>query len=171
MFRRIFIAIKSFFLAISRRICHELSWITYHISRITTGAVAIGGALCGINTVGGEIQTSRLATAGFAFVIGLPLGLLLFGPMFNLTTWLGIVIGILFVMNIHNAWEVLISLKYGGLDYIIAKEAVASVDNITPSEKDIKNLVRKLEQVQSNLNRNALNVIPYKNLLKEPKNA
>lgn len=171
MFRKIYNTIKAFFMAIARRIGRSISWATYHISRIVTGSVAIGGALCGMNTIGGDIQTGRIATAGFAFVIGLPLGLLLFGPTFNLTIWLAIVIGTLFVMNLHSAWEVLMSLKYGGLDYIMTKEAITSVDNITPTEKDIKELAHKLGQVQANLNRNALNVVPYKNLLKEPGNA
>lgn len=168
MFRRIFIAVKSFFIALAHRLRRGLSWITYHISRVTTGAIAIGGALCGLNTIGGEIQVSRLATSGMAFVIGLPLGMILFGPQFNIFVWLTIVIGILFLMNIHSAWEVMMSLKYGGLDYIMAKEAVNSVDNITPTEEDIKNLAKQLGQVQANLNRNALNVVPYKKLLKEP---
>lgn len=168
MFRRIFVAIKSFFIALARRLRRGLSWVTYHLSRVTTGAVAIGGALCGLNTVGGEIQVGRLATAGMAFVVGLPLGMILFGPMFNMFTWLTIVIGILFLMNIHSAWEVMTSLKYGGLDYIMAKEAINSVENITPTEEDVKLLAKRLGEVQSNLDRNALNVVPYKKLLKEP---
>lgn len=171
MFRKVFTAIKAFFIALGKRLRRGLSWITYHISRVTTGAVAIGGALCGLNTIGGELQTGRLAAAGMAFVIGLPLGMILFGPMFNMLTWLTIVVGILFLMNIHSAWEVMMSLKYGGLDYMMAKEAINSVDNITPTEEDVRNMARQLGQVQANLDRNALNVVPYKNLLKEPQNA
>ena len=171
MFKKIFIAIKSFFLAIARHIRRSISWLTYHISRITTGAVAIGGALCGMNTLGGDIQTGRIATAGMAFVVGLPLGLMIFGPTFNLTAWLAIVFGTLFVMNLHSAWEVMASLKYGGLDFIMAKEAITSVDNITPTEEDVKELARQLGKVQANLDRNALNVVPYKNLLKGNGNA
>jgi hypothetical protein len=66
----------------------------------------------------------------------------------------------------------MISLRYGGLDYIMAREAITAVDNITPTEEDVKDLTKQLGKVQSNLNRNALDNVSYNSkLLKEPVSA
>lgn len=166
--RRVFKRIAAFFASIAARISKGLHWLTFHVSRITTGALAIGGALCGINTVGGELQTGRLAIAGFAFIIGLPLGLMLLGPAFSTVVWMGIVTGILFLMNLHCAWEVLLSLKYGGLDFIMAQQSAASIENITPSEQDWKALETQVKRVRARVKANALNYVPFEGrLLKE----
>lgn len=127
----------------------------------------IGGALCGINNISGEIQAGRLATAGFAFVVGLPLGFILFGPAMSITAWMTVVIGILFLMNLHSTWEVIMSLKYGGLDHMMARETINSVENITPTKEDWTRITERLARVQSNLSLNAMMDAPYgKRLLK-----
>ena len=90
------------------------------------------------------------------FVVGLPLGLIIFGPAFNTFVWLSIVISVLFMMNLHNTWEVILSLKYGGLDYVMATQAVASAEAVTPNDEDIKKLYQRVKGLNLSVQKNTL---------------
>ena len=151
--------IREFFTLLISRIAartkRSLSWLTYNISKIVTGALAVGGALCGLTTINNELQTGRVVIAGFAFIVGLPLGLMIFGPVkFSMILWFGIVVGLLFLSNIHSAWEVILSLKNGSLDYIMAEQAVIAVENVTPTEDNWYGLSERIKRAELNLQYN-----------------
>ena len=59
-------------------------------------------------------------------------------------------------MNLHNAWEVILSLRYGGLDYIMATQAVASAESITPDQEDIHNLRERIKRLNIEVQHNAV---------------
>lgn len=130
--------------------------VTYHISRVVAAIVAVGGALAGVTrTAGGSIDASRLGFAGAAFVLGMPIGLIIFGSSFNLMLWFGIVIGILFLANLHSTWEVAASLQHGGLDYIMASQAAAALSVVTPTAEDIDLLKDQVHRLNTDFQRNA----------------
>jgi hypothetical protein len=152
---------------ISSNLKIKLDKFLYFISKTVTGAILVGGALAGLTTINGELQTGRVVLAGFAFIIGLPLGLVLFGASFNITIWLGIVSGILFICNLHNAWEVLFSLKYGGLDYVMTEQSVAAIESITPVKEDWKTLSKRISTIQENISHNILNFTQSNRILRK----
>lgn len=119
--------------------------LTFMVSKATTAIVLTFGALAGIN------HPERLYIALMAFTIGLPVGFILFGQAFNMLTWLLIVTGLLFMMNLNNMWEVIIALGAGGLDFQMVKDAVTSVSSVTPSPKDITRLNHRIEEMNANV--------------------
>ncbi|MFA5163895.1 MAG: hypothetical protein WC441_05270 [Patescibacteria group bacterium] len=129
---------------------------TSFISKATTATVLTGGALVGITRLNGQVNVTRLTIAGMAFVIGLPLGLIVFGPAFNLLIWGAIVVGTLFAMNLDNVWEVISALRYGGLEYTMAKQAVEAASSITPNNEDIKKLRAQITVLEKQLGFNAI---------------
>jgi len=135
---------------------------TYYISKTATATVLVGGALCGITKSRGGIDGTKIAIAASVFVFGLPVGLIIFGPVQGFTLlWLGCVIGVLFLTNLNNVWEIVYSLKHGGLDYNMARNATAAVDGITPSREEVKELHQKIEKLGKKLSFNAINTESY----------
>jgi hypothetical protein len=62
----------------------------------------VAGTLIGIKWKGKWTHDSLIA-AGWTFLIGLPLGVLLFGSLFSLELWLFIIIFILMLANLDDA--------------------------------------------------------------------
>lgn len=163
---RIGSSIKSFYVGLKtvaseagRILVTGLSGITYAVSRFTTGAVLMLGSFVGLYSPQG-LQPHRLYIAGMTFMIGLPFGLIIFGNAFNIMIWLGICTGILFAMNLHNSWEVYKSLRAGALDIHMAQNALDSVQAVTPTEEDIRNLHDRFQYLQERIDINATIVLP-----------
>lgn len=145
---------RRFFSWLARAFGRGLKWLTYQISRFVTGVTLIGGALVGVTTIRGERQLARLAIAGMIFVVGLPVGLIILGQAFSVFAWLSIVVITLFLMNLHNVWEVVSALRAGGLDHIMIAQAAEAVDGVTPSPEDWQRLHAHIKKVQVNLDHN-----------------
>lgn len=150
-------------------ILRKLEDLTYSISRLTTGAVWTLGSLAGIHNSSGQLNIDRLMSAGMAFIIGLPLGLIVFGSNFNLFVWLAICIVTLFLMNLHNAWETVRSLRHGGLDYHMARSVIDSVETVTPDDEAYKRLQFQYNKVKQRVMKNSLrdNVFDDMRLMQE----
>jgi hypothetical protein len=118
-----------------------LKKLTFHISRATTAIVLVGGALINI------ADLDRLAVTGFIFLLGLPIGLFIFGLNFSIFIWTAMVLGVMFMMNLHNAWEVAASLMAGGLDYQMANQAASAINCVVPSREDVFNLQEKIDNI------------------------
>lgn len=141
---------------LGQSIARAVKTATRFISTATTATVAVGGALCGITNTRGSINLYRPGIALMAFTIGLPFGVIIFGGQFSIFIWLTIVIITLFLMNLHNAWEVILSLRYGGLDYIMATQAVAAAESVTPTQEDIIHLRERIKDLNVEVRRNCL---------------
>lgn len=62
------------------------------------------GRLLGVRRVSPEkLDGSRLVTAGWVFMLGIPMGLVLLGTQFPISTWLVIVLGLLAIVNLDDA--------------------------------------------------------------------
>jgi hypothetical protein len=144
---------KRFFSWLRDKLVNGLKRSTFFISKAVTTVVMTGGALCGITRLDGELNAVRLGVAGMIFVIGLPIGLLIFGQAFNIFIWMGIVIGVLFLMNLHSAWDVIIALRAGGLDYVMAAQAVEAASTVVPTDQELTDLRKKLTEVNERFNR------------------
>ena len=162
--RKIIGIIAKFLHRISQNLKKTFQKFTYHISRATIGALAIGGALCGINVISKEIHANRLMVAGMAFIVGMPLGIVIFGASFSLSVWFAIVSSVLLISNLHSTWNLSNSLFNGGLEYIMNEHIVTAVEGVTPTTRDWKRLNERIKKVQKNIDMNALN---FKNLYDE----
>jgi len=75
-----------------------------HISTIFRGLTETGGVLLGIHQVSpGTYNINQLATAGWVFLFGVPIGFLFLGPLFPITTWTTIVLTCLCIINLDSA--------------------------------------------------------------------
>jgi len=133
-----------------------LKKLTRAISTATTAAILTVGALVGVHGISGEFKARRLLIAGMAFVIGLPLGVIIFGAGFNILVWAAMVVGALFLMNLHNMWEVIVALRYGGLEFVTTASAIEAVEAVVPTEEDITKLREQFRAVEKQFNQNAL---------------
>ena len=114
--------------------------LTFFISKTITSAVMVLSALAGISSTSGEASWMRIFIAFMVFIAGMPIGLAVFGAGFKILPWFACVVGIIFLMNLHSAWEVGRALKAGGLDYVMVGQTVESVKAVTPSREHIKKL-------------------------------
>lgn len=137
------------------KLVNGLKHVTYFVSRSVTATVTTLGALIGLTTVNGNVNIYRPGIALMVFSVGLIPGLIIFGSNFSLLIWMAIVLGVLFLMNLHNVWETIISLKYGGLDYVMATQAVAAAESVTPDEDDIADLNQRVKELNFSLRQNA----------------
>jgi hypothetical protein len=147
---------RDFFHRVGEFLSNAAKKVTYAISKGVTATVITLGALAGIANVRGEFTIYRPGIAIMIFFVGLPLGLILLGSSFSTIAWLGIVVTILFLMNLHNVWEVVISLKYGGLDWVMATQAVAAARSVTPDREDMEELNQLVKNLNVAIRENAL---------------
>jgi hypothetical protein len=124
--------------------------LTFWVSKATTAVVAILAALTGLTTMDGLFQVPRLVVAFFIFIFGLPIGLAIFGGSFNIFLWLATVVVVLFAMNLHNTWEVITTLRAGGLDFMMASQAVSAVNSMVPTPEGMRDLQIKINRVNKN---------------------
>jgi hypothetical protein len=89
------------------------------ISEATRGIVTIIGRLFGIKEKGGLVDSSRFLTAGWVFLLGVPVGLILFGTAFPISIWFSSVIGILMLANLDEALILLSSYLGYWMDGVI----------------------------------------------------
>jgi hypothetical protein len=155
-FRRIKQRIGDTGRSVKRYILSGLEAVTFFISRTATATVFIFGALVGAHTLNGGVNVDRLLATGMAFIIGLPLGIIIFGQQFNLLYWLAICTITLFSMNLHNVWETARSLKNGGLDYYMTRSALDSVNSVTPDEEKYRKLQKDYTMLYKRVEKNSL---------------
>jgi hypothetical protein len=124
---------------------NKVKKLTFHISRTATAVIMVLSALAGVNNL------EQLSLAAYAFLIGIPLGFIIFGTAFSMLAWTCVVMGLLFTMNLHNAWEVFLSLRAGGLDYQMVAQAHSAVKAVTPTESDIETLNYKIHEINQNV--------------------
>ena len=133
MFKRIGLWIK-----------RRLKALTFQISKATTAVALVLGALVDVR------RPDRLGVAAMVFVFGLPAGLMIFGSAFNIFIWMALVVGVLFAMNLHNAWEVASVLKAGGLDIEMTKQAISATETVTPTPTQIAILNERVVELNKN---------------------
>lgn len=141
---------------IKRFLFEVMSSATYTVSRIVTGTVLTIGSLVGVYNLHGELKSHRLLMAGMTFIIGLPIGVILFGVEFNIFYWLTICIIGLFLMNLHSAWETIVSLRNGALDYHMMHSAIESVESVTPDMEDFKRMQAEYNMVYERVRSNSM---------------
>ena len=70
----------------------------------TNGALLVVGKLFGINVGdGGDIKATGLITAAWIFFLGIPFGLIVFGPQFSVLIWMVAVATTLAVVHLDEA--------------------------------------------------------------------
>ena len=138
-----------------RWIGKAILWVITKISRAVTFVVLLFGALTGIHTINGEVDASRAIIALYVFFIGLIIGVLIFGKGMSIIAWLVVVVVILFLMNMKNAWLVAAGLIYGhGLDYADAASEAGALASVTPSEEAVEELHHARMRVAERVHRN-----------------
>ena len=93
------------------------------ISILTTGAVTIAKTLFGVYIdQDGRTNTRQPLAAGITYLIGIPIGSVLFGPGF-IFWWAWLVVGGLVLLNLHNAIVIGLAMTEGGLEYTVSQRA------------------------------------------------
>jgi hypothetical protein len=79
------------------------------ISNFFKKTIKFSGNLIGIKCIEERIDYNQLLTAGWIFIIGMPIGLIIFGSQFSIPVWLFIITIGLILYNIeHIIKEILI---------------------------------------------------------------
>ena len=95
------------------------------VSNLIRSTIIIGGTLLGLryDKERKRWQYSQLESAGWIFLLGLPIGLVVFGELFSIIIWALMVFIILAISNIDTVIAVIPELyKYGPDGEVIEKE-------------------------------------------------
>ena len=93
------------------------------------GAIRVAGTLIGIKWKGTWCFDS-LIIAGWVFVLGLPVGMLLFGQTFSLGVWATLILLIMLIVNIDDALVQMSNFLTYGVDGVIDDGEVAPYERV-----------------------------------------
>lgn len=90
------------------------------VSNFARGAVIVIGTLFGVKKVEEDkFNSTGLATAGWVFMLGIPVGLVLLGPQFPMLTWLALVMCVLMLVNLDDALLLTAKFAEDGVDGLV----------------------------------------------------
>jgi len=89
---------------------------TNKVSNYIQSIILVAGRLVGIQRINPDkADSSKLVTAGWIFILGIPVGLILLGPEFPMLIWLSIVLGLLMLVNLDDSLILMSNIINNGL--------------------------------------------------------
>lgn len=102
-----------------------VKFITKKISAFLRGTLYALRSLLGIRPKEGGLDYSAPAAAIWVFVIGIPVGMLVFGSeAFMVSVWFAVVLGMLVLMNLDDTVQMISNFASYGVDGVIDDQVV-----------------------------------------------
>ena len=83
------------------------------VSKSVNSFIKFGGSLLGVYHSDGMIDSASLVLAGWVYLIGCLIGIIIFGNTFSLASWMIVLLIVIFISNLDEACNILKAQEVG----------------------------------------------------------